>query len=301
MACACPATNSFAGASRPSPPTVGADGIHVGGTLRFPHAFDSRKSYPLAVVLHGRTDTGTNLLTEMALTELHNMDSGVIVWAPTGATDTAGPSAPATAWDACVACCWFDGSPSDDVAYIAAGIQTIRGLYSIDSSRIWLIGHSTGAFLANSVAAEHADVVTGIIVMNGYADNAGAITPSQPVHVHIFTATADTLVLPGGSVSPSAPEVPDNPYIGALDLAAAWHAANGGSSSLGAAGAAFAMDSADPTGSESTTQAYTVQATNGKVWVTTMTGSTHLPTMTGASRAVARDTFMGALRQMQRV
>ncbi len=303
MACACPSANLYAGGSRPAPPTIGADGFHVGGTLIYPAAFDSRKSYPLIVFLHGRGDTGTNLITELGCGEIHNMDQGAIVWAPTGGTDTAGPSAPKTSWDASNACCWFDASPANDHQYISTGITTIASTHSIDANRVWLIGHSTGAFLAHRVAAEHADQICGIIGIAGYfpsVDGSG-FTPSRAVHVTIVMPTADTLVLPTGSGAPTPPEVPDQPYPGGATTAGIWHAKNGGSSSLAAFGSATDFDSGAGAGNETTFERYTVQPANGTVELWTMTNSTHLPTFTAGTRRTWQAAVIARLKAMTRV
>lgn len=303
MACACPSANLYAGGSRPTPPTIGADGFHVGGALIYPAAFDSRKTYPLVVFLHGRGDTGTSLITELGMTELQNMDGGVIIWAPTGGTDTAGTGAPTTAWDASVACCWFDASPANDHQYIATGITTIQGTHRIDPNKIWLIGHSTGAFLAHRVAVEHADLICGIIGISGYfpsRDGTGFI-PSRAVHVTIVTPTVDTIVLSAGSAAPVPPEVPDAPYPGAATSAGYWHSLNGGSSSLAAFGVATDFDSGAGAGNETTFERYAVQPANGTVELWTMTGSTHLPTFTAGTRITWRDAVMARLKTMVRV
>jgi polyhydroxybutyrate depolymerase len=304
MACPCPAPNTGI-AGRPT--SFGVDGIHGTSVFKTPPAFDSRKpnGYPLAIVLPGRTDNATQILTELAITELNAMDSGVFVLSLTGKTDTAGPSAPAASWDAIPSCCWFDAFPVDDVAYVMACIAAVRAAWPIDPRRIWVIGHSTGGFLAHRLAAEHSDVITGVISYNGYGPGLAFPQPTHAVHVHVIIGSVDTVVLPGGGDG-SGGDVPDGPYIGGVDTVNQWNIWNAAvkgvaSSSLAAAGAGFDIDSAVGSPNEASTQAMTVQVADGNVWLTTLAGTAHLGTHTAGTRLAMRTFMFNSLRPMIRL
>lgn len=306
MACLCPAVNTFAGAGRPAAITVGADGFHVGGTVVLPAAMSSKRQVGLVVILPGRTDTGSGITTSLALTEIHNLGDGYIRWAPTGGTDTVGPSAPTTSWAAIPACCWRDGNAHDDPAYVIAGIETLIATYPIDRSRIVVIGHSTGGFLGHKVAASRADLVTGLISINGYApDRDGSSwAPSRPVHVTVITSLGDTLVLSAGNAgTPVSPEVPTAAYAGASLSASLWYGKNGG---VGGSPTAFGVatdfdSSAGGPGAETTFERYSSPVTDGSVEIWSCNTTSHLMTVTAGTLVTFRDAIHARVQASRRL
>jgi polyhydroxybutyrate depolymerase len=166
-------------------------------TLQLPADFDASRSYPLVVVLHGYGATGLLQTAYLALADLPQ-DPGAFLLAPDGTVDATGRRF----WAASDACCGSGGPVVDDVAYLGGLIDAITADWPVDPSRVVVIGHSNGHFMAYRLACERADVITAIAGLAGAArsiDGAGC-APARPLSVLHLHGTADTVVLyEGGS------------------------------------------------------------------------------------------------------
>ncbi len=88
---------------------------------------------------------------------------GLLYAVPDGTTDTRGDRF----WNATAACCNFYGSTVDDSTYLTEVIAAVSARYSVDPARVYLAGHSNGAFMSFRMACEHADLIAAIAVLNG--------------------------------------------------------------------------------------------------------------------------------------
>jgi len=104
-------------------------------------------------------------------------------------------------WNATNACCNFERTDVDDVAYIDAVIDDMRAQYNVDARRIFIFGHSNGGFMAHRYACERADRIAGIMSLAGAAwSDPARCTPSRPVAVLQVHGTMDsTIRYNGGS------------------------------------------------------------------------------------------------------
>ncbi len=75
---------------------------------------------------------------------------------------------------------------SDDVAYIMGIIDGISARYRIDASRVYLTGHSNGAFMAYHLAASVPSRFAAIAPVAGTMMNTeiGGATPVSILHIH---------------------------------------------------------------------------------------------------------------------
>jgi polyhydroxybutyrate depolymerase len=206
----------------PATPTRagGTDTLAVGDrpvTVHLPPAYDGEKSLPLVVLLHGYTASGDLQERYFRLTPEADR-RGFIYVHPDGTTD----SRKNRFWNATDACCDLYGAGVDDSAYLRLMIDTIRARYRVDARRIYLIGHSNGAFMSFRMACDHAGTVAAIATLNGATWNdIGRCKPSFPVSVLAIHGTADrTIAFAGGGLA-------QRVYPSAERTAADWASLNG--------------------------------------------------------------------------
>ena len=162
-----------------APPTV------FGGdrptTLQSPASYDGTTAMPLLIILHGYSATGG--IQEAYLGANALVDSAnVFVLAPDGTFDTGTP--PKRFWNATDGCCNFYGSTVDDVGYLKGLIHDVKAAYKIDPKRVYLWGHSNGAFMAHRMACEDSAEIAGIAAIAGATwQNATRCTPANPVSI----------------------------------------------------------------------------------------------------------------------
>ena len=226
---ACIACNACSGGSKAPAATTDA-GVDSGEermfggdrpvSVRVPDGYDPKKPAPLLLMLHGYGAAG--LVFDVYLNMASIADAhGFFYVAPDGTVDKGGSHF----WNATDACCNFDGSTVDDVAYLTALVKEIEGAYSIDPKRIYVLGHSNGGFMAHRLACEHAETFAAIVSFAGavWADP-GKCTPSAKVSVLQIHGTADKEVLYAGTATGGSKL---GVYPGAEDTVAIWAKKNG--------------------------------------------------------------------------
>jgi poly(3-hydroxybutyrate) depolymerase len=255
-------------------------------TLQFPNAYDSRKAYPLFILLHQLGASGSNphvaVQTNLNWLKLKNRGPrGALVLVPLGAVNGNGDHW----WNSCEAMDSLEEGTPNDVDYLGALIdEVIAEGWAVDPQRIIVVGQSAGGFMAHRLAVERSDVVTHCIAISGVfpslttAEFSPLDSPVNVVHMH--GTLDDSVLYAGDPTNANATDVPDAAYPGAIATGAAWNTLNGGAGTLQAAyGAAKSYD-ALVAGDETTRQAYSSPADNGEVEVWTMTGSAHGLTLT---------------------
>jgi polyhydroxybutyrate depolymerase len=179
--------------------TVEVDGRRV--TLHVPDSYDPGTPAPLVVGLHGYTSNAAEL--EGYLRLMPESDRTGFVYAyPDGPEDQRGEQF----WNATDACCDFHGSRRDDSGYLSALITRIQATYRIDRARVYLVGHSNGAFMSFRMACDHADQIAAIATLNGATwQDVGRCRPSEPVSVLAINGNADeTILFAGGAINGAA-------------------------------------------------------------------------------------------------
>ena len=178
-----------------------------------PPAHDGTTAVPLVVDLHGYSE-GATLHASRTGWEAFGDTEGFVTVTPHA--ENLGGDVPA--WDLAA-----DGA---DVAFVDDVIDDAERTLCIDPQRIYVTGHSMGAFLASTLAC------TGMAErIAAFAPVAGAreVTPCTPPRhapALIIHGTADATVLYEGGLSPGAAEIlrlpADGPSIPAI--AEAWSA-----------------------------------------------------------------------------
>lgn len=276
-------TSGTSGSSGTSGQTGGAlDPEPFGGdrpvNLFVPGSYQADQPAPLLLLLHGIAVTASLQDTYLGLTPVAS-EKGLLYAYPEGTRNSQNQPF----WNADDACCDFEKSGVDDVAYLGNLITEIQGRYAVDPRRIFVIGHSNGGFMAHRLACERADLITGIVSLAGATwASPTQCQPSQPVTVAQVHGTSDQTVLyTGGSFF-------GVPYPGAVATTSAWASLDGcalapessGTLDLDTqlAGAETTIRRAGPTCAKSTAV---------ELW--TIQGGSHIPSITGTFARAAVD------------
>jgi Esterase PHB depolymerase len=109
--------------------------------FKVPTGYDRNNATPLVIMLHGYSASG--VVHESYFQFGAVADEQTFLYAyPDGTFDPLNNRF----WNADDACCDFFASAIDDVAYVNAMIDDISTKYNVDPKRIFVVGHSNGAF-----------------------------------------------------------------------------------------------------------------------------------------------------------
>lgn len=136
-----------------------------GYRLHLPPSFATNKTVPLLVVLHAGLSNAEAIENALSLNALSDKDGFVILY-PEG---TLVPnSTTSRVWNAGGGCCGIAARNNiDDVLFLHELIKTIIGQYPIDTSRIFMTGHSNGSMMAYRFVCEKPDIISGMINVSG--------------------------------------------------------------------------------------------------------------------------------------
>lgn len=247
-------------------PDAGPLGGNRPVTPYVPASYDPSVPTPLVIVLHGYGASGA--LQELLFQFKSRAEKyGFIYLLPDGTVDSTNKRF----WNATDACCNFDNTGVDDSAYIEGLIDEARSIYNIDAKRVFLVGHSNGAFMAYRMACDHADTIAAAVSLAGamYSD-VSKCNPSGPVSIlQIHGSDDQTVLYDGGSVSGAAS------YPGAKTSVADW-ATFDGCATTPKSGTSLDLTDAQP-GAETTVETYDgcQSGTVAALW--TMQGEGHIP------------------------
>jgi polyhydroxybutyrate depolymerase len=144
-----------------------------------PPDYDSRKAYPVIFAFHGRTNSNAQVRNYFGLEAA--MPEAIILY-PSGIKN--GRS---FTW----ANQGDDGNALRDYAFFDELLRITQYYYCVDMKRVFVVGHSLGAYFANSVACARAGVVRAV------ASLAGGLQTFQcraPVASLLFHNPQDNLV-----------------------------------------------------------------------------------------------------------
>jgi polyhydroxybutyrate depolymerase len=225
------------------------------------------ETYPLVLLLHGHGISG---LIQQAYLKLDLVDGrGVFLLAPDGSlSDVDGHSY----WNAESGCCNHGDDSVDDVAYLGGLIDDVMAAWPIDPARVYVWGHSNGAFMSYRMACERADVVVGIAPLAGAATSLGGVDdcdPSQPVNVlHIHGTTDSTVPYDGANFG-------KGEFPGAIESVDQWQA-HDGCDATRTDGDAIDLEM-DVDGAETTVEDADGCPDGGAVSLWSMVGAGHIP------------------------
>lgn len=182
-----------------------------------PSSYTGDTATPLIILLHTYGRTGAAQNEYMGLSDLADA-YGFIMVAPDG-TPSTGERNPQF-WNASAACCNWDGTGLDDSGYLSGLIDAVKAEYRIDEKRVFILGHSNGAFMSYRLAHDHSGTIAAIASLAG-EDSLTSEAPPHPVHVLQIQGTGDTAISYDGG------EIRGNAYPGAKESIENWAAHNG--------------------------------------------------------------------------
>ncbi|MEU5941264.1 PHB depolymerase family esterase [Micromonospora sp. NPDC047548] len=185
--------------------------------LHVPAGYDPARKVPLVVLLHGYESSAAQQERYFNLTPESDR-RGFLYAMPDGTTDRDGKRF----WNATEACCNFYNSGVDDAAYLERLLDAVESAYSVDTARVYLVGHSNGGFMAYQMACERSMRITAIVSLAGAVDNDTSLcTPQRPVSVLQIHGTADASIKFGGGTKGG------HPYPSVDTTLATWRRING--------------------------------------------------------------------------
>jgi polyhydroxybutyrate depolymerase len=266
---ASPATSAMLIAARPYQATV-------------PSGYDPSHPTPLVVALHGYNNDGAFIASYFGLGAL--VDSrGFLLAHPDGTPNLYG----ARFWNATDACCNLFFQPVDDVAYVNAIVDDMSSKYNVDPKRIFLVGHSNGAFMSHRFACEKSPRVAAIASFGGAQwFDASRCQPTVPVSVVEIHGDMDPTIHYDGGFTAAL-------YPSAHQTVATWAAKDACTSALTATGETRDLISTLP-GSETIVERYTGCAGGTGVELWTVQGGVHVPSLNQPSFGTAMLDFLMA-------
>jgi polyhydroxybutyrate depolymerase len=259
----------------PSDSTVdGSIQLTVGSrpvALRVPPGYNPATAAPLLILLHGYSSNGS--AQEGYLKFGGEADKrGVLYAIPDGTPDSRNNRF----WNATDACCNLYGSTVDDVAFLVDVVKAVAAKYTVDTRRVYLFGHSNGAFMSFRMACDQAGVFTAIAALNGAMENnVSDCRPSRPVSVLNIRATNDnTIVNSGGQIN-------GNTYPSTAQTVADWVQLDACQATPQTRPEPLDLESA-VSGPETTVASYPGCAGGSRVELWTIQGSGHVPAFTAA-------------------
>lgn len=250
----------------------GGDEGGIGGTrpvsVHVPPGYNPSTPAPLLIMLHGYTATGQLEESYLKLTALSDA-RGFLYAHPDGTVDGIGNHF----WNATDACCDLGGTGVDDSTYISTLIDQIKARFSVDAKRVFLVGHSNGAFMSYRMACDHADQIAAIASLAGamYTDTSKC-KPSGPVSILEIHGTADaTIVYTGGAIQ-------GHDYPSAQTTVTDWATFDTCTPTPDTTAPAIDLDSSLP-GNETTVSKHPGCKPGGAAELWSITGGAHIPTL----------------------
>jgi polyhydroxybutyrate depolymerase len=265
--------------------------IVVGGDrpvrVRVPRSYDKTRLAPLLIVLHGYGSSGSNYETYLHLQQEAERRGFLTVY-PNGTPDSQGNEF----WNATDACCDFDRRGIDDVGYLDGLITAINGALAVDPQRIYVVGHSNGAFMTYRMACADADRIAAIVSLAGatFAKSTDC-RPTSPVAVAQIHGTADdTVSFSGGRLEGFSSIL--SAYPGAEKTAATWARYDGCAAAAPSADQRIDVDADLADGgppAETTVKRWSGCKPGGAVELWTIPGGNHEPRLSNDFPAAVLD------------
>ena len=165
-------------------------------TAVLPGGHSDAKSWPFVLVIHGYGATGFTQDAYMGMSAQADARQAVVAF-PDGTPDTTGKRF----WNATDACCDFTATNVDDVAYLTAVIDDAIVRYHVDPKRVFVIGHSNGAFMAHRLACERTGRIAAFAAFAGEVwDDTTRCVPTEKIAVAQIHGDADATIHYEGGV-----------------------------------------------------------------------------------------------------
>ncbi|HXT44231.1 MAG TPA: PHB depolymerase family esterase [Pseudonocardiaceae bacterium] len=162
--------------------TVTVDG--VARTYRTVVTTQPAGKLPLLIVLHGRGQSGSSVLSMTGFIELVQQQQAVLLL----------PDGQQRSWNAGHGCCGFAGAhQAADVPFVAAIVADALRRWPIDAQRVYLVGYSNGGKLAYSAVCAHPELFTAVATY-GAVPLSPCVPGTPAVSVLLAAGTADRVL-----------------------------------------------------------------------------------------------------------
>lgn len=155
------------------PSAVDVDGEERAFLLTVPESYAPRTPVPLIVAFHGRTNPNEQARSYYGLDRAAD---GYLIAYPAGVPAASGGFT------------WSNGSDPRgwvrDVALFDALVEELGAQYCIDLDRVYTVGHSLGAWIANSVACIRGDIVRASATVGGDTAFTPCAGPAAALIIH---------------------------------------------------------------------------------------------------------------------
>jgi polyhydroxybutyrate depolymerase len=201
------------------PSTMEFDGLRRTYRVNGPKGASS-KPKGLVIALHGFGGDGRQLAY---YTALHNAFPAEMVVAY---ADALSPTQQGlkTGWNAQFCCGSGWKEKADDVGFLRALITRLTAEYGVPADRVFIVGFSNGAFMAQRFAAENPTLVRALAVGSGTIGTVrNSLKPTGPVPILLMHGAKDQRVRYEGGMTPGDPEFDWIGFDGTVD---AWRAVN---------------------------------------------------------------------------
>jgi polyhydroxybutyrate depolymerase len=160
--------------------------------LNIPASYTPGTPTPLLLAFHSRTTTGKEIMTSSQILSWAAA-MNIIVVAVNGAVHEV-----ASSWNAGRCCSNATTYEENDVLLTSTIIDYLKSQATIDSSRVWAMGHSNGGMMAYRLACDLSEKITAVAVVTGALVDDTCI-PTNPVSViHLHGNLDPTVPFHGG-------------------------------------------------------------------------------------------------------
>ena len=160
--------------------------------LNVPTSYNPETATPLLLAFHSRTTTGREIMASSEILPWA-ASMNIIVVAVNGAVYEG-----ASSWNAGNCCTNATTYEENDVLLTSTIIDYVKTQTTIDSNRVWAMGHSNGGMLSYRLACDLSDKITAIAVVAGALVD-DTCTPTKPVStLHIHGNLDPTIPFQGG-------------------------------------------------------------------------------------------------------
>jgi polyhydroxybutyrate depolymerase len=237
-------------------------------TVHVPKGYACGTPAPLLFMLHGYSSTGAIEEAYFGFEKLAD-EKGFLYAHPEGTKDAATEQF----WNATDACCDFQKSGVDDSSYLVALVDAIAAEYDVDPKRVYLFGHSNGAFMAYRAGCDHADRFAAVGGLAGAMfEDASKCKATEPVSVLAVHGTADVNISYYGGLLYGVA------YPGAMTTVEDWAAIDGCDSNADTSSPNLDLE-AMIVGAETTVTRFTGCKSGANVALWSMIGALHIPTL----------------------
>jgi polyhydroxybutyrate depolymerase len=142
---------------------------------------------PLLVVLHGAGSTAARFEAKTGFDQLADEDRFIVVYPDAIAIGSS------TTWNAGRCCPPASAARVDDVAFVVALLERLETTYRVDVRRVYAVGHSNGAMLAQRLGCEESLLFAAVASVAGSLELPGCV-PRRAVAMLEIHGTADRQV-----------------------------------------------------------------------------------------------------------